>query len=75
MEITQVIITIVLLILTFLRRDIFLYFIVSPVAIATGLLWRPNYDTPDGLVISLVLVGIGIYCMVMGIYNLVRKKA
>jgi len=55
------------------RRDIFLYFMAAPVTIVYGLAWRGYYDTTEGLVTSLVLVGIGLYCLIMGIYNTVRK--
>ena len=54
------------------RRDVFLYFMAAPVSITSGLMWRSRFDTPDGIAISLVLVAIGIYCLIMGIYNLVK---
>ena len=54
------------------RRDIFFYFMACPVSITAGLMWRSRFDTPDGIVMSLALVGIGIYCLIMGIYNMVR---
>lgn len=56
------------------RRDIFLYYIGAPVAIVFGLMWRSQYNTPDGMTVSLALIATGIYLFIMGIWNTVRHK-
>ncbi len=56
------------------RRDIFLYFIGAPVAIVFGLMWRSQYNTTDGMTVSLALIATGIYLFIMGIWNTVRHK-
>lgn len=74
MELSQVVMIIFIILIAFWRRDIFLYFMAAPVSLATGLAWRGYYDNPLGISISLVLIGIGVYCLVVGIYNVVLKR-
>ena len=62
-----------LLILTFWRRDIFLYLICCPVLITTGLQWYDVFHNGAGLAMSLALIAIGIYCMILAIVNLLKR--
>lgn len=72
MGIIPTVIVMFFILLTFWRRDIFLYLMTAPVVLTFGLMWRPAYPTPDGMVISLALIGTGLYCFIMGIFNIVR---
>lgn len=69
----QIILVLFLILLAVWRRDIFFYFLAAPVALTFGLMWRSHYNTPDGLTVSLALMATGLYCFVMGIWNVVRK--
>lgn len=59
--------------LTFIRKDVFLYLICSPACIAYGMYWYSSFHHPAGFVFSLVLIGIGLYSLIMGGYNLVKR--
>jgi len=64
---------ITLLILTFWRRDIYLYLISCPVLITFGLRWYDLYHYPAGFAMALAIMATGIYCMILAIINLVKR--
>ena len=73
MSIASIILIIFVIFLAVWRRDIFFYIIACPVSIVAGLYWRGYQSTNLGLVLSITLVGIGLYCLIMAIYNLANK--
>ncbi len=70
---TSFLVTAFLIFLAVWRRDIFFYLIASPVAIVEGLGWRAAHNDDTGMVISIAFIGIGLYCLIMAIYNIVGK--
>jgi hypothetical protein len=73
MDIQEIVVPLFIILVALWRRDIFFYFLAAPVAVVFGLMWRPAYPTPAGVVVSLALVGIGLYCFIKGLENLFRK--
>lgn len=73
MSLTITALVIFIIVLALWRRDIILYLFAGPVGVVAGLMLRPAYPTPDGLTVSLVLIGIGLYCFIKGIENVFRK--
>lgn len=69
----QIVLVALLLILTFWRRDIFLYLISCPVLITFGLRWYDAYHNAAGFTMAMGLMAIGIYCMILAIVNLVKR--
>lgn len=63
-----------LLILTFWRRDVFLYIITGLAMIAFGLGWYDDYNSSTGFVVSICLMGIGVYSLILGGYNLIKSR-
>lgn len=61
-----------LALLAFWRKDMFLYFIAGPAAIAFGFSWYRLYETPLGMVISLAMVALGFYMLVRGIMKFIE---
>jgi hypothetical protein len=74
-QITQIFMTAVLLVLTFWRKDIVLYIIMFPLMIVNGLAWYDTHHSGPGFYMALTLIFIGIYCLVLGVYNMVKGKA
>ena len=74
MDTTQIIMVSVLLVLTFWRKDIILYLATAPIMLAVGLAWYDTYKTPFGMIVSLGLILIGVYCFFLGVYNMLKGK-
>ncbi len=72
--IAQIFMTAVLLIVTFWRRDIVLYIIMFPLMLVDGFAWYEMHHTGDGFYMALTLIFIGIYCLVLGVYNMIKGK-
>jgi len=62
-----------LVIVALWRRDEALYLIASIPTIVFGLMYRGTHDTLDGLVISIAVVSMGIFLLIMAIYNIVLR--
>lgn len=76
MEIVEVIGVLTLLALALLfgdrREGVMLYVMAGMASIAYGLTWRGTYDTAAGLVFSISLIGLGIYCLILSLYNVIN---
>jgi len=71
----QVVLSVTVITWALWRRDIFLYLIAGPVAIGMGLAWRGHNPEFDGYIVAGAFIGIGVYCLIMGIWNLVDKAS
>ncbi len=69
----QILLIILLLVLTFWRRDIFLYILCFPVLVVFGLRWYDLYHNAAGFTMALVLVALGIYCIYLAIVNILNR--
>ena len=61
-------------ILTFWRRDIYLYIVTGIALIVFGLEWYDAYNTNSGLTMALVLMATGLYCFILAIGNILGRK-
>jgi hypothetical protein len=72
-DLAQAIVVIGILALAFWRRDIFLYMVAGPVAIAIGFAWYDYYPTPAGYVLTGALMALGGYCLALAITNIIGR--
>ncbi len=74
MDMIQIVLVGSLTILTFWRKDILLYLIVSPLLIGMGLAWYDSYHTSFGMITSIGLMLLGAYSFALGIINMLKSE-
>jgi hypothetical protein len=74
MDMNQIILVGILMVVTFLRKDIILYLISAPILISMGLGWYDSFKTPFGMIVSIGLMLLGAYCFGLGIINMLKGK-
>ena len=71
----SLILVLVVILLAFWRKDVFFYIMAFIVCLGYGLAFYPAIHTPLGFMISAVVMGIGVYSLTLGVYNLVKGKS
>jgi hypothetical protein len=75
MDLIQLRAVLALLLLAFWRGDgkegIFLYLMAGVSTMGMGLSWRASYNTGFGVTLSTAYIGIGFYCILLAIYNVI----
>lgn len=70
----QILLLSLFVILTFWRRDIFLYIITGLALIVFGFEWYDAFKTNSGMAMALVLIATGLYCFILAIGNVLNRK-
>lgn len=77
MDLEQICVVLGLLFLAFWRGDgkegIFIYLMAGASMIAMGLAWRGSYSDGFGITVSITTIGVGFYCIILAVYNLIQE--
>lgn len=69
MEMSQILAVLGLAYLAFWRRDTVLYIICGFMISAFGLSWYDHYNSPTGLIVSIVIAAVGLYAIILAGLN------
>lgn len=55
------------------REGILLYVMAGIAIIAYGLAWPGTYNSGTGMVFSIAMLGVGIYCLILAVFNIIAR--